>query len=128
MFVCLVYLGEKVIEKTPLVCTARLPFRVEYLRQRETHLVCLSCSAESATKALSLALHSAQLLTLKMCLFLLVIFYNFGNIYCLVIIFVCLYLSLWDLTSLVRMFFFILSYNYILFLNDLAENFLVLAP
>ena len=27
-------------------------------RQRETHLVCLSCSAESATKALSLALHS----------------------------------------------------------------------
>ena len=28
------------------------------LRQRETHLVCLSCSAESATEALSLALHS----------------------------------------------------------------------
>ena len=28
------------------------------LRQRETHLVCLSCSAESATKALSLALDS----------------------------------------------------------------------
>ena len=28
------------------------------LRQSETHLVCLSCSAESATEALSLALHS----------------------------------------------------------------------
>ena len=28
------------------------------LRQRETHLVCLSCSAESATEAFSLALHS----------------------------------------------------------------------
>ena len=28
------------------------------LRQRETHLVCLSCSAESATEAISLALHS----------------------------------------------------------------------
>ena len=28
------------------------------LRQRETHLVCLSCSAESATKALFFALHS----------------------------------------------------------------------
>ena len=28
------------------------------LRQRETHLVCLSCSAESATEAFSLAFHS----------------------------------------------------------------------
>ena len=28
------------------------------LRQSETHLVCLSCSAESATEALSLALDS----------------------------------------------------------------------
>ena len=28
------------------------------LRQGETHLVCLSCSAESASKAFSLALHS----------------------------------------------------------------------
>ena len=28
------------------------------LRQSETHLVCFSCSAESATEALSLALHS----------------------------------------------------------------------
>ena len=28
------------------------------LRQRETHLVCLSCSAESVTEAISLALHS----------------------------------------------------------------------
>ena len=30
---------------------------IELLRQRETHLVCLSCSAESATEALSLALY-----------------------------------------------------------------------
>ena len=29
-----------------------------HLRQRESHLVCLSCSAESATEALSFALHS----------------------------------------------------------------------
>ena len=31
------------------------------LRQRETHLVCLSCSAESATEALFLALHSVSM-------------------------------------------------------------------
>ena len=40
------------------------------LRQCETHLVCLSCSAESATEALSLALHSVPRvfhLALRLC-------------------------------------------------------------